>query len=57
VSFVRRVPEVIEADAEQRSDRGEARDVTAQLVVRLVAFATITIAFQRQNERMRSSSA
>src|SRR5207302_868734 len=36
VSFVWRVPEVIEADAEQRSDRGEARDVTAQLVVRLV---------------------
>jgi len=31
--------------------------VAAQLIVGLVGFATMTIAFQRQNERMRSSSA
>src|SRR5882672_5504611 len=36
VPFVRRVPEMIEADAEQRSDGGETRDVAAQLIVGLV---------------------
>jgi len=36
VAFVRRVPEVLLAGAEQRADRGEARDVAAELVVALV---------------------
>ena len=36
VALVRGVPEMILADAEQRADRGEARDVAAELVVVLV---------------------
>src|SRR5712691_7987260 len=36
VPFMRRVPEMIEADAEQRSDGGETGDVPAQLIVGLV---------------------
>src|SRR5712692_11682606 len=36
VPFVRRMPEMIEADAEQRSDGGETRDVAAQLIVGFV---------------------
>src|SRR5438132_5325526 len=38
VPLVRRVPEMVEAAAEQRSDRGETRDMATQLVVRLVRF-------------------
>src|SRR6266540_5882697 len=36
MSLVRRVPEMVEADAEQRPDRSETRDVSAQLVVGFV---------------------
>ncbi len=36
VPVVRRVPEVLLAGAEQRADRGEARDVAAELIVALV---------------------
>ena len=57
VAVARRVPEVLLSRAEQRADRGEARDVAAELVVVLFARTTSTIAFQRQIERMRSSSA
>src|SRR4051812_7119076 len=36
VPFVRRAPEVVEADVEQRADRCEARDMAAELVIALV---------------------
>src|SRR5258708_19488429 len=36
VPFMRRLPEMIETDAEQRSDGGETGDVPAQLIVGLV---------------------
>ena len=36
VPLVRRVPEMVEAGAEQRAHRGEARDVSAQIAIALV---------------------
>ena len=36
VSFVRRMPEMLLAGAEERADRGEARDMAAELVIALV---------------------